>query len=119
MRSMIRGDDLDAAVAECLPELPVVVGRLERRIHLHQRTQSSIVVDVEEQMMRAGFGGDEVAVIGKELGFRAGGNVQHVEAMLVPVGKINRAARGNEGGLVIADAGMAGYVLRAGEQDVF
>ena len=65
--------------------------------------------------MRAGFGGDEIAVVGQQLRLRAGGDVQHVEAVLVPVGQIDRPAGGDEGGLVVADAGMVGHVVRAGE----
>ena len=60
--------------------------------------------------MRAGFGGDQAAVVGEQLGFGAGRDVQHVEAMVVAVGQIDRAARGDEGGRVVANAGVVGDV---------
>ena len=66
-------------------------------------------------MMRAGFGRDQIAMIGQQLRFRARRNVQHVEAMLVSMGEIDRAARGDQRGGVVADARVIGDVVRAGE----
>ena len=82
VRRVVGGDDLDAAVERAPARAAVVVGRLERRIHLDERAEPGVVVDVEQQMMRAGLGGDEAAMIGKQLGFGAGRNVQHVEAVV-------------------------------------
>ena len=65
--------------------------------------------------MRAGFAGDQAAMIGEQLGFGAGRNVQHVEAVAVPVGEIDRAARGDERGRVVANSRVVGDVVRAGE----
>ena len=103
---MIGGNDLDPAGEQRLPELLRVVRRLERRIHLDQRTEPSVVVDVEEQMMRTDLGGDQVVMVGQQCRFGAGRDMQHVEPMLVPHGQIDRPTRGDQRGLVIADPRM-------------
>ena len=49
VRRVVGGDDLHAAVEQGLPEPAVVVGRLQRRIHLHERAEPGVVVGVEQQ----------------------------------------------------------------------
>ena len=91
--------------SERLPQPAVVVGRFERRVHLHERAEPGVVVDVEEQMVRAGFGRDQAAMIGQQVRFVAGRNVQHVKAVLVPHGQVDRPPRGDDRGRVVANRG--------------
>ena len=84
--------------------------RLQRRIHLHERAETGVVVDTEQQVMRAGFAGNETTVIGQQFGFRAGGNVQHVKPVPMAMCQIDCPPRGDKGGLVVADSGVIGNV---------
>ena len=70
MRSVVGGDDLDRIVEQCFPELSVVCRRLNGGIGLDQRSQISVILRVEEQMVRADLGGDELIVIGQQPSFR-------------------------------------------------
>ena len=110
VRGVVGGDHLQAAVAQCLPQSLVVVARFQRRIHLHERAEPRVVVDVEQQMMRARFAGDEAAMIGQQLRLGAGRNVQHVKAMMMPVGEIDGPPRGDDRRLVIANSRVIGHV---------
>ena len=65
--------------------------------------------------MRAGFGGDQAAMIGQQLRFGAGRNVQHMKAVLVPKRQIDRPPRGDERRRVVANPRVVGDVVRAGE----
>ena len=115
VRGVIGRDDLNAAVQQRLPQPAVVVGRFQRRVHLHERAQAGVVVDVEEQVMRADFGRDQAAMIGEQIGFVAGRNVQHVKAVLVPEGQVDRPPRGDDRRGVVANAAVIGDVGRAGK----
>src|SRR6185503_10429158 len=88
---------------------------LKRWVHLDERSKAGVVVDAEKQMVGAGFAGDQPAVVGEQLGFGAGGDVEDVESVTVAKGKVNGSAGGDECGRVIADAGVVGDVVRAGE----
>ena len=55
MRSVIRGNDLDSTFLQRLPQSFIIRRRFDRRIHLNQRTQTFIIVDVEEQVVRTDF----------------------------------------------------------------
>ena len=50
------------SVQQRLPEPAIVRLGLQRRIHLDQRSQPRIVVDVEEQMVRTHFAGDQLVM---------------------------------------------------------
>ena len=65
-------------------------------------------------MMRARFAGDETAVVGQQLGLGAGRDMQHVEAVPMPVREIDGPPRGDERRLVVANSRMIGHVVRAG-----
>ena len=83
---MIGCDDLDASVEQTLPQLLVVFLQLDRRVHLDARAEPGIIVDVEKQMMWADFGGDQVPMVVEQFQFRAGRDVQHMEAVPVSPG---------------------------------
>ena len=62
----------------------IVVGRLQRGIHLDQRPQPRVVVDVEQQVMRTRLGGDQPLMVAQQIRLVARRNMQHVETVFVP-----------------------------------
>ena len=88
----------------------ISVRRFQRGIHLHQRAQPSVVADVEEQMMRADLGRDEVVVVGQQIGLVPRRDVEHVKSMPVFDGEPGGPPRGDDGRLMIANPAVIGDV---------
>jgi hypothetical protein len=88
---------------------------LHRWIHLNQRTQPGIVVDTEQQVVGAGFGRDQRAVIGKQYRFGGGRQMEHVKTMLMPECQVDSAPRGNERCCVISDTRVICHIVRASQ----
>ena len=110
VRGVVGGDDFDGAVVQGLPKSLVVGGSFDRRVHLDQRAQAIVVVDVEEQMVRADFGSDRGTGGGDQVDFVSGGNVQDVKVVVVAIGKVDGSFGGDDRGVVVADFGVVGDV---------
>ncbi len=85
MRRVVRSDDLDLTVQQRLPQPAIVVRCLQRWIHLHERSEAIVIADIEEQMMRARLGRNQVAVVTKDFNFVAGRDMQNMESTLMPM----------------------------------
>ncbi len=75
VRRVVSGNHLDQTALEGLPQSLVVRRSFQRGIHLGERAQSPVISDIQQQMMRAGFGGDQTGVIGEQLCFLSRRNV--------------------------------------------
>ena len=101
--SMIGGDDLNGPRRKCLPQLSRIVRTFYGGVHLYQTTESIVVVGREEQVMRTNLSRDHWPCLSNQRYLSGRADMQHVKAMLVPLGQVDRSLSRRHGSLNIAN----------------